>query len=183
MYQPDEEEEFEITNERWLMFFNEGGNEIRPHTQLYVTATTHLLKGVRCYGIPSDLDVLHEVYRRGSVDSDIYNEMSRVKEETLKSPWEYSLWNGQIKIAEPTEDLLGGLKMYYWKKLPKFVSVTDNIELEDPYILGYYALSRVELADRNLNEFAIHNAEYTKRLNGLKSKIPEFDLYELESRW
>ena len=165
------------------MFFNEAGNEIRPHTQIYVTATTDIITDTELYAIPDDLDVLHEVYRKSDEIENIYTEMKRVKEETLLGLWDYTLWNGQIKIAKPSTTISDGLKMYYYKKLPKFTLVTEEIELEDAYILGYYALSRVELADRQTNEFAIYNAEYLKRLQSLRSKIPEFDMYELESRW
>ena len=165
------------------MFFNEAGNEIRPHTQIYATATTDIVDGTTLYAIPDDLDVLHEVYRKSDEIEDIYTEMRRCKEETLLGLWDYTLWNKQIKIAKPDANVTDGLKLYYYKKLPTFTLVTENIELEDPYILGYYALSRVELSDRQTNEFAIYNAEYLKRLQSLRSKIPEFDMYELESRW
>ena len=183
MYQPDEETDFNITNTKWLMFFNEAGNEIRPHTQIYATLEINVVDGTELYAIPDDLDVLHEVYRKSDEIEDIYTEMRRCKEETYLGLWDYTLWNGQLKIAKPSTTITDGLKMYYYKKLPKFTLITEYIELEDPYILGYYALSRVELSDRQTNEFAIYNAEYLKRLTSLRSKIPEFDPYELEARW
>ena len=183
MYQPDETTDFNVSNTKWLMFFNEAGNEIRPHTLIATTSTIDIVANTEIYDIPTDLDVLNEVYRLSDEIEDIYVEMKRCKEETLLGLWDYTLWNKQIKISKPSDNITDGLKLYYWKKLPTFTLVTETIELEDPYVLGYYALSRVELADRQTNEFAIYNAEYLKRLQSLRSKIPEFDMYELESRW
>ena len=183
IYEPDETSDFEITDDRWILFFNECISDIRPYTNIYVTATTDLVEGTEEYALPSDLDVMHELYicTDTSATPLIYAEMTRVKEETTLGSNEYILWDKTFTIAEPDETIEDGLKLYYWRKATDIEEVTETIELDDPYILGYYALGQVELADRQ-QDYSVHYERYKDKMLKLKSKIG-FDLYELESRW
>jgi len=179
IYEPDESSDYEISDSKWMLFFNEAINQIRPHTQVSVTATADKVNGTEEYAIPEDCDVLYDLYEISSSDGTIYSEMVRMPIETILGLCEYTLWDRTLKIAAPTEDITEGLKLYYYKKLSDFTATTDEIELDDPYIIGYYALSRVELSDRQNTEFTIHYSEYETRLKQLKSKIG-FDEVQFE---
>ena len=184
IYEPDESSDFEITDSTWLLFFNECLNNIRPYTNKYVSAYADLVDGTERYALPSDIDVLHELYicEDTSADDPIYTEMHRVKEEKVLSYNEYYLWDKIINIADPEKNISDGLKIYYYKKASDIEVATEDVPIEDPYILGYYALSRVELADRNTDDYAVHKSEYEDRLYTMKSKIG-YDINEMESGW
>jgi hypothetical protein len=184
MYEPDEDTDFEISDAKWILFFNECLDKIRPFTMVHVESTTDLIVGTTKYALPSDLDVLHEVYKceDTSLDNPVFIELERVKEETTLSNNQYILWNDTIEISNPDKFSNEGLKLYYYKKADDLVETTDTIEIDDAYILGYYALSRIELADRQLEDYAIHKDEYEDRLYNLQSKIG-YDITELERGW
>ena len=184
IYEPDETSDFEITDSTWLLFFNECLNNIRPYTNKYVSAYTDLVDGTEQYALPTALDVLNELYICENTDSDdpVYKEMRRVKEETILGYGEYYLWNKTVTIADPEKDVSEGLKIYYYSKASDIEETTEDVPIDDPYILGYYALSRVELADRNTDDYAVHKSEYEDRLYTMKSKIG-YDINEMESGW
>jgi hypothetical protein len=184
IYEPDENTDFEISDTKWILFFNECLNNIRPYTFLYSKDLQNLVSGTTAYTVPSDLDVLHEIYRCDdtTVDEPVYVEMERVKEETILGFYQYVLWNDTIFISDPEKDVTDGLKIYYWKKATDIKETTETIEINDPYILGYYALSRIELSDRQTDDYAIHKSEYEDRLYSLASKAG-YDITEMERGW
>jgi hypothetical protein len=184
LYEPDESSSFETSDTRWILFFNECLSTIRPFTSIHVTAYTDLIDGTERYALPSDLDVLHELYicMDTTLDNPIYTEMYRVKEESTLSYMEYVSWDKVVKIQDPEKDVTDGLKIYYYKKPTDISATTETIEIDDPYLLGYYALSRIELSDRQTDDYAIHKSEYEDRLYSLASKAG-YDITEMERGW
>jgi hypothetical protein len=128
--------------------------------------------------------VLHEIYicDDTTVDNPVYSEMYRVKEESVLAYNQYILWNNSIKIQDPEKNVTDGLKFYYYKNASDISATTETIEIDDPYLLGYYALSRIELSDRQTDDYAIHKSEYEDRLYSLASKAG-YDITEMERGW
>jgi hypothetical protein len=184
MYEPDEDTDFETSDNRWILFFNECLSTIRPFTNINTESTTDLVDGTTSYSLPSDLEVLHEIYicDDTTVDNPVYSEMYRVKEESVLAYNQYILWNNSIKIQDPEKNVTDGLKFYYYKNASDISATTETIEIDDPYLLGYYALSRIELSDRQTDDYAIHKSEYEDRLYSLASKAG-YDITEMERGW
>ena len=184
IYEPDEDTNYEISDTKWILFFNECLSNIRPYTAIRVKATTDLVSGTSKYSLPDNVSVVHEIYRCDdtSIDDHVFTELTRVKEESVLGYDEYVLWNNIITIQEPEKDSEEGLLIYHWKQADDIEETTEEIPVKDSYILGYYALSRVELADRQMDDYAVHKNEYEDRLYNLQSKIG-YDITELERGW
>lgn len=170
IYEPDETSDFEISDSRWILFMNEAIKEVESKTKVYGTETTDLVSGTSTYDLPSDLDTIVDVYI--SSNGSDYHRMTQydIADSSNIPTYGYYIWNDDIVLATVSADVTDGLKIFYFKKLTEITETTQTIEIADPYILGYFALSRVELADRVDNEYVKHYNEFERRLAKLSRK-------------
>jgi len=182
LYEPDETSDFEISDNKWILFFNEAISEVRSKARIAVTATTDLVEDTSKYALPSNLDTIIEVYI--SSDGSSYNRLTQFNiTNTSDVPtYGYYLWDDEIVLGNVTSDVTDGLLLYYYKTLDEITDTTQTIEIVDPYILGYFALSRIELADRNENEYVLHYNEFQRRLAKINNK-QQNSIVQIEEGW
>ena len=182
LYEPDETSDFEISDNKWILFFNEAISEVRSKARIAVTATTDLVEDTSKYALPSNLDTIIEVYI--SSDGNSYNRLTQFNiTNTSDVPtYGYYLWDDEIVLGNVTSDVTDGLLLYYYKTLDEITDTTQTIEIVDPYILGYFALSRIELADRNENEYVLHYNEFQRRLAKINNK-QQNSIVQIEEGW
>ena len=165
IYQPDETSTFKITDARWLLFFNQALTELKPYIYLPVTATADIVSGTTEYATPSDFNYMIRLYKKSGSD---YIELNKIDIYQDLNTYDYYIYNDTINLDTQSSDLTEGLKLYYCKT-HSALETTTTIELKDPYILGYFALARVESSDRQSNEYSLYYNEYLQRRNDLIS--------------
>ena len=182
LYEPDETSDFEIADSTWILFFNEAISEVRSKTKIATTSTTDLVEDTDSYSLPSDLDVLIELFI--SSDGSTYNRMTQfdITNSSDIPTYGYYIWNDEVVLSDVTADVTDGLKFLYYKTLDEITDTTQTIEIVDPYILGYFALSRIELADRNENEYVLHYNEFQRRLAKINNK-QQNSIVQIEEGW
>lgn len=178
MYEPDETT-FETSDARWIQLFNEGISELRDYALLDAVATTDIVDATSTYALPTDCVEIDSVYL-STDDGTNYVELHQQPVKTSLYLYGYYIFNDEITIYTPTGASTDGLKIYYHKYHTPITLATQSIEYNDNYVLGYYALSRIEMAQRNMQDYQMFYAEFLKRADNLESRrvMPSSDIQE-----
>lgn len=165
IYEPDATS-YKISDAQWISFFNESLNDLKPYLKLKELSTADLVSDRADYGLPGDFYRMYllRVKPTSTGDYETYEEI--MIEDDYSTG--YKLWEFITIQPEPTVSITDGLKMYYYKTHADLSVATDNIEISNPYLVGLYALGRVETGDRVLDMSNRYFREYAEGVQKLK---------------
>ncbi len=151
-----------VEDNTWIMHFNDAQFDLLPYLQLEGASLTDLVDEQESYELPSDY---YDVYLVQEKSSGEYLEMKEIPFwDTTRNGYKIFGDSIYLKIGgkAPTS-VTDGLRIYYYKKPAELTATTDTIEIADPYLLGLFALARVETGDRALTQSSKYYSEYLDR--------------------
>lgn len=164
IWEPDEASPA-ITDAQWLKYLNECLNESRPFLRIQGVGTINLVSGTASYDLPSDFDFLYKAWDTSGTTS---KTMREVTFRPNLSSNHFYIFNDDIYIKAPTANATDGLTLLY-NKIHPTLSTGTTILIEDPYMLAYYALSRVAMAYKNAS-YEMYYSEFQLRRDELIAK-------------
>ena len=182
-YEPDETSSFDISDNTWIRYFNQCLTEYKPNFKIRITETADIVSGQTNYPIPLDesgnfgvasIDRLFQ-----SDDGSTYYELTYCDLREDIPLKRYAIWDNELVIAEPSANVTAGLKMYYNKTHEVIDATSDSIEIQNPYLIGYFALAEVEEADRQLQDALYYRQKFQEALSNINQNS-EQDVIEFK---
>ena len=152
-----------ISDSQWMRYFNDAQADLIEFLQIEQTSVASFVKDQEAYELPSDY---YDAYLVEEYTSGEYLALKEIpfSDNTRDG---YRIWGKSIYIRidgeAPTADLTDGLRLHYYMKPADIELTTATIEIADPYLLGLFALARVECGDRALTQSNKYYAEYLDR--------------------
>lgn len=182
-YEPDETTSFDISDTTWIRYFNQCIIEYKAYFRIPITETANIVSGQTNYALPKNDDGNYGVASidrlfQSSNGSD-YSELYYVDLREDIPLNRYTIFDNELIISEPGTSVTNGLKMFYHKDHETIDSTGDTIEIENPYLIGYFALSEVEEADRQTTEAERYRQKFMNSLSNL-SQSEEINVIEFK---
>lgn len=165
LYEPDTTT-YKILDANWISLFNEALIDLKPYVKLKENATADLVIGTDKYALPPDFYKMFMVKVKPKSTDENYSVYDEILIEDNYSIG-YKLWEAVTVQPKPKESVLTGIQMYYYKNHAELVTDTDNIEISNPYLIGLYALGRIETGDRIINISNKYFSQYAEGIRGL----------------
>lgn len=171
-------DDFLVEDDRWMLYFNEGISQCRDYAIIEVEALTDIVSGTSKYALPSDCVDFDRLFN--TEDGVYYNKLNHRSVNNDLGMYDYFIFNNEINIDEPTASVTDGLKLYYYKDHDAITATDQELEYNDDYVLGYYALSRVAMAYGDKDKYEMYYAEFLQRRDDLDSRevMPSTDIEE-----
>jgi len=169
-WEPDETS-YSISDANWLSYFNECLNEARPFLRIQGIDTIDTVSGTASYALPSDFDFLYKLWDTSTATS------KTVREVTFRpnlSANHFYIFGDKVYVKASTASVASGLTLLY-NKIHATLATITTISIEDPYMIGYYALSRAassyaldEDYQKYYNEYIMRRKELISKQDGLE---------------
>lgn len=178
IYEPDTTD-YKLSDNDWIAYFNEALADLKPYLRLKAKHTDDLVEDTGTYTMPTDFYKMFIVQIKAETDADL----ERIDEVTIEDNYSkgYKLWEDITIQPTPTESVTDGLVIHYFKEHSEITATTDDIEISNPYLVGLYALGRVETGDRVLDISNRYFNEYADGVQKLRlNEVLPYNDYSIE---